>query len=216
MAIQLFQTKLALAAASANNIATSQSPGSGAITLNGSTVSGSVATLDAARRVIVTSGGNDSGITFTITGTNRTGNPLTETITGGNVGAASSTQDFLTVSSVTHTGTVAGTVTVGTSGVASSAWFVVNRYTTPMNFGIGVVITGTINFTVEYTYDDPNAPFTGTFPTVFSISALASKTANTDAALSQPVFAIRLTQNSFTNPATAAMIVVQAGLGGGN
>lgn len=205
----VIQTKLAYAAASANNIATSQSPGAGAITLNGSTVTSGVATLDAARRVIVTSGGNDSGITFTITGTNFAGNPLTETITGGNIAAAATTQDFKTVSSVTHSGTVAGTVTVGTNGVGSSPWFMIDRDQSPTNISIGVTVTGTINFTVEYTYDDPNAPFSGTFPTVWSISALASKTAATDSTLTAPVFAIRLTQNSFTNPGTASMIAIQ-------
>lgn len=211
-----FQTTLALAAASATNIAASQSPGAGAITINGSAATSGVATLDAARRVLITSGGNDSAITFTVVGTNRTGNPLSETVTGANASTAQTTQDFLTITSVTHTGTVAGTVTVGTSGVASSSWFPVNYHTTPVNLGIGVVVTGTINYTVEYTYDDPNAPYTGTFPTVFPLSALATKTANTDGSLAQPVFAVRLTQNSFTNPGTAKMIIIQGGLGGGN
>lgn len=211
-----FQATLALAAASANNIAQSQSPAAGAITLNGSTVSGGVATLDAARRVIVTSGGNDTGITFTITGTNRNANPLTETITGANAGAAASTQDFLTVSSVTHSGSVAGTVTVGTNGVASTAWFSVDDQIGYPALGIGVVVSGTINFTVEYTYDDVNNPYTGTFPTLFSISALASKTTNTDATFNTPARAVRLTQNSFTNPGTAKIIIIQSGIGGTN
>ena len=208
MATQI-QTTLAYAAASANNIAQSQSPGAGAITLNGSTVTSGVATLDAARRILLTSGGSDTGITFTIKGTNTFGNPLTETITGGAV-TASTTQDFKTVSSVTHTGSVASTLTVGTSGVGSSPWFILDRDQNPVNLGIAVVVSGTINFTVEYTYDDPNNPYTGTFPTVFSISALASKAANTDSTFLQPAYAIRLTQNSFTNPGTAKMIAIQS------
>lgn len=206
------QVALAFTAADADGIAESQSPGAGAIVLDGVAVSGGVATLDAARRVIVTSGGNDLGITFTITGTNYAGNPLAETITGASGAAAASTQDFKTVTSVTHTGSVAGTVTVGTSGVGSGPWLIQNTNADPVNFGIGVVVSGTISFTVEYTYDDPNAPFTGTFPTAFSITALAAKSANTDAALTQPVRAIRITQNSFTYPGTAKMIVIPAGL----
>lgn len=204
------QTTLAYAAASANNIAQSQSPGAGAITLNGSTVVSGVAILDAARRVLFTSGSSDTGITFTVTGTNFAGNPLTETITGGAT-TASTTQDFKTVSSVTHTGSVAGTLTIGTSGVGSSPWFYVDRDAGAYNnMEIGVVVSGTINFTVEYTLDDPNAPYTGTFPTAWAISALTSKSANTDAALAVPVMAIRLTQNSFTNPGTAKMIALQS------
>lgn len=204
------QQSLAYTAAAANNIAQSQSPGAGAITLNGSLVSGGVATLDAARRVIVTSGSNDTGITFTITGTNYAGSALTETITGASGAAASSTQDFKTVSSVTHTGSVAGTVTVGTSGVGSSPWIMVDRDVVPTSLGVAVVVSGTINFTVEVTYDDPNAPFTGTFPTVFAVTALATKTANTNATITDTVFAVRVTQNSFTNPGNLKMIVLQA------
>lgn len=208
-----FQATLALAAASATNIAASQSPGAGVITLNGSAVTAGVATLDAARRVAVTSGGNDSAITFTVVGTNRGGNPQSETITGGNVAAASTTQDFKTVTSVTHTGLIAGTVTVGTSGIGSTQWFAVNYHTTPVNLGISVVVTGTINFTVEYTYDNLNGT---TPPAIWSLSALASKTAATDSNILFPVTGVRLTQNSFTNPGTATISIVQAGLGGGN
>ena len=206
------QVKLALAAAAANNIAASQSPGAGTITLNGSVGTGN---LDTARRIAIASGGNDSGITFTVTGTNRGGNALSETITGGNIATVYTTQDFLSVSSVTHTGSIAGTVEVGTNQVASSMWLLVDRDVNPTNIGLGVVISGTINYSVEYTFDDPNAPFTGTFPTVFSDltpTALVNATATKDAAwpAGLTVFAIRLTQNSFTSPATAAMIMLQS------
>lgn len=207
-----FQAQLALAAASANNIATSQTPaGAGNLTLVSSTV-----TLDAARRVLFTPAGAEgtNGTIWTIYGTNRTGNVISETVAGvNNPATASTVQDFLTVTRIAVNKAQAGAVTVGTSGVASTAWFVLNNALTPMNVGIGVVVSGTINYTVEYTYDNPNAPFTGTFPTVFSITALASKTTNLDGSITTPVFAVRLTQNSFTNPATASMIVIQSGLG---
>lgn len=212
MALQ-FQAGLAFTAAAANNIAASQSPAAAAITIDGSLATAGVATLDAARRVLITSGGNDSGITFTVVGTNRNGAALTEAVTGSNGSTATTTQDFKTVSSVAHTGSVATTVTVGTSGVGSSQWFFVDNCVAPVNLGIGVVVSGTINFTVEYTYDDPNSPYTGTFPTLFPISALASKVANTDSSLSMPAFAVRLTQNSFTNPGTAKIVIIQAGQG---
>lgn len=203
------QTKLAYAAAVANNISVSASPGAGAILLSGAAVVGGVAVLDAARRILFTSGTSDTGITFTVTGTNGAGNVITETITGGAT-TASTTQDFKTVTALTHTGSVAGTLTVGTSGIGSSPWFYIDRDVNPVNLGIGVTVTGTISYTVEYTYDDPNAPFSGTFPTVWSLSALAAKAANTDSSITFPIFAIRLTQNSFTATATASMIVVQS------
>lgn len=205
-----YQASLALAVASANNIAASQSPGAGAITLNGTVGTGN---LDAARRIIVTSGGNDTGITFTIKGTNRNGNSQTETIAGVSGGAASTTQDFLSVSSVTHTGSVASTVTVGTNGVASTMWLSIDRFVSPIEIGIGVVVSGTINYTVEYTYDDINAPFTGTFPAVFPYQPMAALTINADGQFSNTASALRLTQNSFTSPGTAKIIMTQAGIG---
>lgn len=214
--------QLAFTAAAANNIAQSQSPGAGTITLNGSLVSGGVATLDAARRVIVTSGGNDTGITFTVIGTGRapggggSGPALSETITGASGAAAATTQDFKTVSSVTHTGTVAGTVTVGTSGIGSSAWFNIDTNAVPVNVLAAVVVSGTINYSVEFTLDDPNALASGTFPTALTTStimpaAIVAATSNQSGLISSPVWGIRLTQNSFTNPGTATLSWNQAG-----
>jgi hypothetical protein len=201
-----FQTTLALAAAVANNIAASQSPGAGAITLNGTVGTGN---LDAARRILITSGGNDSGITFTVNGVNRSGFNLSETITGGNIAGVFTTQDFLSVSSVTHTGSVAGTVTVGTNGVASSPWFSADLDVNPFALGIGVVVSGTINYTVEFTFDDLNTPYTGTFPTVFPWGPMTNQTTNQTGTLNGPARALRVTQNSFTSPGKLYMIVVQ-------
>jgi hypothetical protein len=49
-------------------------------------VSSPVATLDTQRHVICTSGGNDSGITFSIGGTNDSGQYITDSFAGANVG----------------------------------------------------------------------------------------------------------------------------------
>src|ERR1019366_7023599 len=87
-----------LAAAAANGIATSQSGSS--ITVVGSLVTAGVATMDFARRVIVTSGGNDSALTFKITGTDRYGRAQTEVLAGANATAAQTAHDFLTVSAI--------------------------------------------------------------------------------------------------------------------
>src|ERR1700749_2626117 len=120
----------ALAAANATSIATSQSPGSGAITLTSTTV-----ILDTQRRVVLTSGGNDSSISFTIFGTNQSGAPIQETLTGANATTVVSNFDFLTVTNITHTGSVASTLTVGTWNTGSSQWQILNWNVTPFNVG---------------------------------------------------------------------------------
>jgi len=150
-------------AIAANNIAASQSPGAGAITLVsasgagitvnvtiqradtgaqivgtsaapllaidtqmsplrfGDPINGSICFWDPtkaiSRAVQIVSGGNDSGINFTVNGYDLYGFPLSATLAGGNVAAVTTTKAFKYISSVTHTGSVASTVTVGTSDV---------------------------------------------------------------------------------------------------
>jgi hypothetical protein len=147
-----------LAAASATNIRTASSiAGAGAVTLNGSLVSGGVATLDKQRRVLFTSAGNDSGITFTISGTNANGDLISETLTGGNIAAVSTVLDYKTVTSVTSSGASAGTVSIGTNGVAGSSWVRLDDWA-PLNVALQVNVTGTVNYTIQQTMDDPNSP----------------------------------------------------------
>jgi hypothetical protein len=118
---------LAPATAAANNIAASQSPAAGAISLVAASGAGvtvmtgpggvTVRRLDTPRALRIVSGGNDSGITFTVRGFDEYGVPLTETVTGANAGTATLKKAFLDVVSVSHTGSVAGTVTVGTTDI---------------------------------------------------------------------------------------------------
>jgi hypothetical protein len=143
-----------LAAANAAIIAASQSPGSfGAISLNGSSVVNGVAVLDTCRRVIITSGGNDSGITFTITGTDWAGNTIGETLSGANAGAAQTQLSYLTVASLSYTGSVASTVEVGTNGVADSPWVRLDPYGNGPT-ALQIDVAGTVNVTVQQSLDD--------------------------------------------------------------
>lgn len=75
------------------------------------------ATASIARNIRITSGGNDTGITFTVNGYDLYGYPQTEAITGANAGIASGKKAFKFLTSVTHTGSVATTVTIGTGDV---------------------------------------------------------------------------------------------------
>lgn len=103
-------------AADADGIALSQTPASGgeqSLTLNGTTVASGVAVLDVPRNITVTSGGNDSGRTITVTGSDEYGSVMVEEITGANAGVASGKKAFKKVSSVQVDNDTAGTVTVG-------------------------------------------------------------------------------------------------------
>ena len=209
MASPIVLTKT-LAAAISNGIALSQSPGAAALTLNGSTVTSGVATLDTARRVILTSGGNDSGITFTIVGTNSTGNAQTDVISGSNGGVAQSVLDFVTVTSITPSAAIASTIIAGTNTVGSTPWNTLNWHATSvMNVGFAVeLVSGVANYTVQHTYDDPNNTQNLTVyglvagqtfaPLPFSHPVVQNVSATLDGSYVTPIAAIRLLINSGT------------------
>jgi hypothetical protein len=145
-----------LANASANNIAQSQQP-TAALTLNGSTVVAGVAILDTPRRVLLTVGGDESGKTFTIVGTDASGMPQTELLAGVVSGTAQSALDFKTVTSITISSAAAAALTFGTNGVASSRWMRMDDYAMA-SIGLQCVTSGTVNYTVQQTFQDPDSP----------------------------------------------------------
>lgn len=70
-------------------------------------------TLDVPRNIIITNAGDDSGDTYTVTGTDEYGVAVVETITGANAGVAAGKKAFATVSSITASGASAGDVSIG-------------------------------------------------------------------------------------------------------
>ena len=144
-----------LAAASANNICLSQTPTS-ALTINGALATGGVATLDVARRVLITTTANESAKTFTIVGTDATGQPQTDVVTGPNATTGYSALDFKTVTSITISSAAAGALTVGTNTIASSPWIRIDNYA-DSQVAIGTYVTGTVNYTIQQAFFDPNS-----------------------------------------------------------
>lgn len=148
-----------LAAASADNIAESQTvTGASNVILDGALVSGGVAYLDTPRRILITNAGNDSGITFTISGTTYNGAPVSQTVTGASGGTVATTVDFATVTQITTSGsTSVSGITVGTNGVAGSSWVRLDDWA-PASWSVQASVTGTVNYTIQTTLDDPNDP----------------------------------------------------------
>jgi hypothetical protein len=115
-----------------------------------------LASLDVARQVIVTSGGADTGITFTITGTDWAGLPATEALTGASGGAATSVLSYKTVSSILTSGAIATTATSGTNGIADSQWVSFDPFAGMGPTSIQINGSGTVNWSVYQTLDSPN------------------------------------------------------------
>lgn len=198
-----------LAAASVNNICLSQSAlGAQNLTLNGAAVSAGVATLDTARRVLITSVGDDSAIGFTITGTNEFGNPIQERVTGGSGSGVATLQDYLTVTTIATSAATAGAVTVGTNTTGSTAWKMIDPHVTPTSVALGgQVNSGSASWGVEYTYNPPqgvppntgNQPWTyPAAPTPIAHPVLQSITGSAEGAITMPARAWRMTISSGT------------------
>jgi hypothetical protein len=96
--------------------------------------------------------------------------------------------------------------TVSRTGVGSSSSLVMNTNISPFNVGFGVIVTGTVNYTVQHTFDDPAAGFT----TWFSHPTIASLAANADGNYAFPVTGIKLLVNS--GAGTATLKLIQAGI----
>lgn len=152
-----------LAAAVTNGIHTSSTPSAGAVSLNGSLVTNGVAYLGDPRRVLVTTAGAEAGKTMTITGTDANGNIQTDTVDLPSASTVYTSLDFLTVTGITISATAAGAIIVGTNGIGGSRWVRLNDFA-PSNISIQCDVTGTVNYTVQSTLDDPNDPFNPTTP----------------------------------------------------
>ncbi|NDB57717.1 hypothetical protein EB001_04665 [bacterium] len=95
---------------------------------------------------------------------------------------------------------------VSKTGAGSTSPIVVNTNTSPCNIGFGVVVDGTVDYTVQHTFDDPATGFT----TWFSHPTIAGQSTNKDGNYAFPVTGIRLTVNS--GGGTATLNLVQAGI----
>jgi hypothetical protein len=194
-----------LSSASANNIALSQTvTGAANVVLNGALVSGGVATLDKPRQVLITNVGNDSGITFTVVGTDRYGASLSQTVTGTSGSSVATTVDFATVTRITTSGsTSVSGITVGTNTVAGSDWVRFDEYA-PSNISIQCTVSNTVNYTVQSTLDDPNSP---TNPvSVVNVNWVNSSDTNV-------VSATATKQSNFLFAPVYARVVVNSGSG---
>jgi hypothetical protein len=96
--------------------------------------------------------------------------------------------------------------TVSKTGTGSSSALVMNTNTTPFNVGFGAIVTGSVDYTVQHTFDDPS----GTLTTWFNHPTIASQIASADGNYAFPVTAIRVTVNS--GAGTVTLKVIQAGI----
>jgi hypothetical protein len=93
------------------------------------------------------------------------------------------------------------------TGTGSSNVIATDTYISPFNVGFGVVVTGTVNYTVQHTFDNPQEVAS---PTWFSHPTVAAATTSQDGNYAFPVAAIKVLVNS--GAGTATMTLIQAGI----
>ena len=96
--------------------------------------------------------------------------------------------------------------TVSQTGAGNSSALVMNTNISPFNVGFGVDVTGTVDYTVQHTFDDPSVGFT----LWFDHPTIAAQSTDKDGNYAFPVSGIRIKVNS--GGGTAALKLIQAGI----
>jgi hypothetical protein len=94
----------------------------------------------------------------------------------------------------------------------SSAAIVTDTYISPFNVGFGVVITGTVSYSIQHTFDNPQTVASPTWFFHPSTPSGTPATANFDGNYAFPVAAIKILTSSATNTGTVTLTVIQAGI----
>jgi hypothetical protein len=169
------------------------------------------ATLDPPRPITLTSAGNLAGITFTVYGYDRGGQPISESLAGPNNATVTTTKYFKVVTRIAAGAAVGSDVEAGWGTTAASAPFVFDIKKNPFNASIDVRVTGTVNYDVQYTHDNVFADDwnegTAEWRTHATLDGL---TADADGYVAFPVTAARTLLNSGTG--SVATRYTQAGV----
>lgn len=151
-------TTTALAGADTNYIAESQTPlAAGNLTLTAAAAA--LVSTEAVPRyglfISIDCAGADAGRTFTVTGTKPGGAVQTEEIAGSNSSQTLSTLYWESVTQIAVDDATAGAVIAGIRQTGATDWLPLDIYTPNCQTAIQVNVTGTINYSVVYTIEDP-------------------------------------------------------------
>jgi hypothetical protein len=142
-------------AADADSIVSAQSLSvSGAITLDGVLVSNGVATLTVPA-VLTAYSQASSSINFVVTGTGPAGQSQVETLAVTASGTITGSLSFATVTGIVASAAAASTISIGNGVPGYTGWLPLDIYTPNQVTNISAKTSGTVNYSVEYTNEDP-------------------------------------------------------------
>lgn len=187
----------------------------GAVALDGALVADGVATFDVPRHFLITGASSVVSVTFTVVGTDRYGNVITEDIAGP-TGAttAQGVKNFKTITSVTTSASTVAAVQTGTGDEADGPWIPLDHYMTPFEVSVyGDVSAGaSLTFGLDMTLNAVMAEgFLEDDATVIAHGTITGKTAAFNGTIVQPVNAVRLRVTGFSSGTVTAQIA-QSGM----
>jgi hypothetical protein len=142
--------------ASGTSVAAAQLLNSTAVTINGTLASGGVATYTVSAYPTVTADANATGKVFTVVGTRPGGDAQTATITfAGASGTVTASLAFATVTGITASAATSATISVGNAASGYTDWMPLDIYTPNQVTTISGTTFGTVDYSVEYTNEDP-------------------------------------------------------------
>lgn len=145
------------AAADADSILTAQSlNASGAIALDGSTVVNGVADFITSPAYVTIFSEKSATVDFVVVGTKPGGTTAqTETISFTASGTVTGTIAFATVTSISASAPTSATISIGNADIGYTDWIPLDIYTPNQATNISAKVSGTVNYSVEYTNEDP-------------------------------------------------------------
>lgn len=168
-----------------------------------------------AHLVSLTSAADVHTITVTLTGTDADGNAQTETMAAPTSNTVYSTKYFKTLTSVAVSSTLgANTMDIGWKDACIGPTIPLNPNARQFQAGIGVDISGTIDYTIQHTFQDVQQG-SAAYPSTlqwFDHDTLVAQTADQQSNYSVPVRASRVKVNSLTAGATIALTLNPGGV----
>lgn len=153
------------------------------------------------QHVAVYAPGDENTETVTISGTDRNGDAVTDTITGVNANTVAGDVNFATVDKVEIDG-AATSLEVGVDGTCNSNWFVIDYKNPDFNVGFGCAISsgGAMTYGVQHTFDDVlSSDVTETGAVTFNHETVSGKTVSADGDYTNPPNAVRLAVTAHTS-----------------
>lgn len=186
--------------------------GAGSITLDGTDVTGGewITPDGFAHQISLESAGNISGATFTVTGFEDTARhiALSEDITGPNATTVESSNYFAVITAITVDGAVGTNTEGGFVDEAITQRIPLNHWHS--NVAINLNVTGTIDLTVQHTFDDVQDSTVTPAWQDHDDAALVNATTDVSGNYDFMPIAMRVKVNSYSSGAECAITVVES------